>query len=155
MKRLSARTLGIALIVSLAINLFVVGIFAVGFFFHGPRHHAQAGRPFPHWMARRSLDSDTRGKVDAIWRGAHPALRSRVRAMRKARREVRRQLRADPLDRKTLEASYVELRERTVAAREALKEVLTKVAVTLNAEQRRDYFKRRFRHRYRSKPRQE
>jgi uncharacterized membrane protein len=152
MKRLSARTLSIALIVSLAINLFVVGVFVVGFLFHWPERHVQSGRPFPQWMARRSLDRDTRGKVDTIWREAHPALRMRGRAMRKARREVRRQLRADPLDRKALDASYIELRERTVAAREALKEVLTKVALTLNAEQRRKYFKRRFRHRYRRRP---
>ena len=155
MKRLSARTLGITLIISLAINLFVVGIFAVGYFFHGPRHHAQTGRPFPHWAARRSLDSDARKKVDAIWREAHSSLRERVRAMRKARREVRRQLRADTLDRKALEASYIVLRDRTVVAREALKDVLTKVALTLNAEQRRKYFKRSFRHRYRRRPRAE
>lgn len=152
MKRLSARTLSIALIVSLALNLFVVGIFVVGFLFHWPGHHVQAGRPFPQWMARRSLDRDTRAKVDTIWREAHPVLRMRGRAMRKARREVRRRLIADPLDRKALEASYIELRDRTLEARKALKEVLTKVALTLNAEQRRKYFKRRFRHRYRRRP---
>lgn len=155
MKKLSPRALGIALIISLALNLFVVGIFAVGFFFHGPRHHAQMGRPFPHWAARRSLDGETKNKVDAIWREAHKDLRVRVRAMRQARREVRRQLRADTLDRKALDASYVELRERSVAAREAFKATLTKVALVLTAEQRRGYFKRRFRHRYRRRPRTE
>ncbi|MHA1537004.1 MAG: periplasmic heavy metal sensor [Alphaproteobacteria bacterium] len=155
MKNLSARTLGIALIVSLAVNLFLVGIFVAGFFFYRPAHHAHSGQPFPHWAARRSLDSDARGKVKAIWREARPALRMRVRAMRKARREVRRQLRADPLDRKALDVAYGELRERTIAAREAMKDVLTKVAFTLNAEQRRQYFKHRFRHRYRRRPRPE
>ncbi len=155
MKRLSARTLGISLIVSLAINLFVVGIFVVGFLFHWPGHHAHSGQPFPHWAARRSLDSDARGKVDAIWRQARSNLRARVRAIRKARREVRRQLRADPLDNKALDAAYGELRTRTLAAREAIQGVLTEVAGTLNAEQRRAYFKRRFRHRYRRRPRRE
>lgn len=155
MTKLSPRVLGIALIISLAINLFVVGIFAVGYFFHGPRHNSYSGGPFPHWSARRSLDRDGRKKVDAIWREAHPALRERIRAMRKARRAVRRQLRADALDRKALDASYIELRDRSVAARRALKDVLTKIAVTLNAEQRQDYFKRRFRHRYRRRPRME
>ncbi len=152
MKRFSARTLGIALIISLAINLFVVGAIAVGFLFHQPGREAHSGRAFSYWKARRSLDSETRDKVDAIWREAHPILRTRIRAAGEARREVRRQLRADPLDLKALEASYIELRDRTISAREALKEVLTKVALILNAEQRREYFKQRFGHRYRRKP---
>ncbi len=155
MKKLSPRTLGIALIVSLAINLFVVGAIIVGFLFHWPGHHAHSGQPFPHWAAKRSLDSDARRRVKEIWRTARPGLRERVRAIRKARREVRQQLRADPLDLKALEAAYGDLSKRKLAAQETMQEVLTKISGTLNAEQRREYFNRRFRHRYRRRPRRE
>ena len=147
--------MGIALIVSLAINLFVVGAIIVGFLFHWPGRHVHSGQPFPHWAAKRSLDSDARRKVREIWRTARPGLRESVRAIRKARREVRQQLRADPLDLKALEAAYGDLSKRKLAAQEAMQEVLTKISGTLNAEQRREYFNRRFRHRYRRRPRRE
>ena len=56
MIRLSKRGLGIALIVSLGLNLFLAGMIVTAAVYHkGGRGWAGYNRPYPHWSARRAL----------------------------------------------------------------------------------------------------
>ena len=98
------------------------------------------------------LSDESRKRVQGIWREARPQLRTRIKAVRSARREVRRELHADPLDQKALDAALSALRARQMEARTAMHATVSKVAGTLSAEERRNYF-RRYRKRYRRYPR--
>ena len=157
MIRLSKRGLGIALIVSLGVNLFLAGMIVTGALYHKRGGDmAGYGRPFPHWSARRSLEGESRAKVDAIWREARPDMRMRIREVRRARRDIRRQLRADTLDRPALDKAFAALRASTTGTHNAMHGLIGRIAETLNAEERRQYFRRRHwrRHRRFQRPRE-
>jgi uncharacterized membrane protein len=149
--RLSKRGLGIALIVSLGINLFLAGMIVTSAIYHkgGRGGWAGPGRAYPHWTARRALEGQSREKVDAIWKEARPDLRMRLREVRRARREIRRQLRADTLDRPALDRAFEALRNSSNAAHNAMHVLIGRIAETLSAEERRSYFKRRHWRRHR------
>lgn len=144
MIRLSKRGLGITLIVSLGVNLFLAGMIVTGVLYH-KRGSGVAGhdRPFPHWSARRALEGESRRKVDVIWREARPSLRMHIREVRKARRDIRRQLRADALDRSALDKAFAALRASHAGAHNAMHALIGRIAETLNVEERRQYFRRR------------
>jgi uncharacterized membrane protein len=141
--KLSKRGLGITLIVSLAVNLFLVGMIVTAVLFKG---HAGGwagdGRPFPHWIARRALEGESRRKVDAIWREARPGLHMRVREMRRSRRDIRRLLHADAIDRPALDKAFAGMRANMAGTHDAIQRVMGRIAETLNAEERRGYFRR-------------
>jgi len=147
MIKLTPKRLGIFLIISLAVNLFLVGMIVTAVAFH-KRGGGWSGynRPFPHFIARRSLEGDARRKVDEIWRGARPDLRRQIRAAREARRSIRRLLHADTLDKPALERAFSELRTRSEAVHTTIQTTIARVAETLNAKERKSYFRR---HRWR------
>ncbi|MEJ2120662.1 MAG: periplasmic heavy metal sensor [Alphaproteobacteria bacterium] len=151
MIRLSKRGLGITLIVSLGINLFLAGMIVTAAIYHKDGRGWGGGydRAFPHWSARRALDGKSRDKVDTIWREARPDLRKRLHEVRRARREIRRQLRADTLDRAALDRAFAALRASTDGAHIAMHALIGRIAETLNAEERRSYFRRRHWRRHR------
>ncbi len=150
MIRLSKKGLGITLIVSLGINLFLAGMIVTAAIYHKDgRGWAGPDRPFPHRSARRALDGKSRDKVDEIWREARPNLRTRMHEIRRARREIRRQLRADTLDRAALDRAFAALRASTDGAHIAMHALIGRIAETLNAEERRSYFRRRHWRRHR------
>lgn len=150
MIRLSKRGLSIALIASLGINLFLAGMIVTATIYHkGGRGWSGYERSFPHRSARHSLEGDSRKKVDEIWREARPDLRMRLREVRQARREIRRQLRADTLDRSALDRAFAAFRTSTNAAHNAMHALIGRIAETLNAEERRSYFRRRHWRRHR------
>lgn len=150
MIRLSKRGLGIALIASLGVNLFLAGMIVTATIYHKDGRGGWAGysRPFPHRYARRALEGESREKVDGIWREARPDLRMRIREMRRSRREIHRQLRAETLDRSALDRAFAALRASTASAHDAVQKVIGRIAETLNAEERRSYFRRRHWRRY-------
>lgn len=154
MIRLSGRWFAITLIASLAINLFLAGVIVSSLFFHRHGPHERFGRGYPHHAARQALNDEARKQVDAIWREARPDLRTRIREVRRARRDVRQRLRADTLDQKALDEALAALRARSLEAQTAIHRTISKVAGTLSAEDRRDYFQR-YRKRYRRYPRRQ
>jgi uncharacterized membrane protein len=140
MINISARGLGIALIVSLAVNLFLAGVIVAAVALHGRGPFGERHYP-PRWTAERSLHGESREKVVAIWRDARPTLRERIRAVRRARREIREQLSAPTLDRAALDAAFSVFRKRSDEAHAAMQDVFSKIAGTLDAEERRAYFR--------------
>ena len=89
---MTARRLWILLIVSLSSNLFLGGLFAGKLIFDrkplppGPRLRVDLRH------AMRALQPASREKADTLWRLRRPDLRQRLRAVREARRNLRRLL---------------------------------------------------------------
>ncbi len=139
-----ARRLAIALVASLAINLFLGGMATSRWLFHAPPGAHDAGPDgighFNRRAAHKALDPDTRRRVEAIWRDRIDDIRPRIRAARKARRDVMRELIAEPIDATALEAAYARLRARTDEAQSAVHGVLAEVAQMLPPDQRRRFF---------------
>ena len=139
-----ARRLAIALVASLAINLFLGGMATSRWLFHAPPGAHDASPDgighFNRRAAHKALDPDTRRRVEAIWRDHIDDIRPRIRAARKARHDVMRELMAEPVDATALEATYATLRARTDEARTAVHSVLAEVAQMLPADQRRRFF---------------
>lgn len=140
MINISARGLGIALIASLAVNLFLAGVIVAGLVMHGRGPFAERHYP-PRWTAERALEGESREKVRAIWREARPTLRERIRAVRRARRDIHERLTAPTLDKAALDAAFATFRKRSDEAHAAMQEVFSKIAGTLGAEERQSYFR--------------
>ncbi len=141
-----ARRLAIALVASLAINLFLGGMATSRWLFHAPPGaHDDAGPDgighFNRRAAHKALDPDTRRRVEAVWRDRIDDIRPRIRAARKARHDVMRELMAEPIDATALEAAYAALRARTDEAQTAVHGVLAEVAQMLPPDQRRRFFR--------------
>lgn len=141
-----ARRLAIALVASLAINLFLGGMAISRWLFHEPPGAHDAASPdgighFNRRAAHEALDAGARKRVEAIWRDRFDDIRPRIRAARKARHDVMRQLMAEPIDATALEAAYAALRARTDEAQTAVHGVLAEVAQMLPPDQRRRFFR--------------
>jgi len=139
-----SRRLSIALLASLALNLFLGGMLTSQWIFaerHGRPH--PVGR-FDREGARAAIDEQHRPAVDAIWQRHKSALRGRVRELRDVRRRLRQQLVAEELDRAALAQTYEELHTRGLAARDLLGKPLAEIAAALPAEQRKRYFQAGF-----------
>ena len=139
-----SRRLSIALLASLALNLFLGGMLTSQWIFaerHGRPHHV--GR-FDREGARAAIDEQYRAAVDAIWRRHKKALRGRFREMREVRRRLRQELLAEEFDQAALARTYEELHARGLAARNLLGKPLAEIAAALPAEQRKRYFQAGF-----------
>ena len=139
-----ARRLAIALVASLAINLFLGGMATSRWLFHGPPGAHGVGPDgighFNRRAAHEALDPDVRSLVEAVWRERIDDIRPRIRAARKARHEVMRALIAEPIDAAALEAAYAALRARTDEAQTAVHGALAQVAQMLPPDQRKRFF---------------
>lgn len=140
----TTRRLSIALLASLALNLFLGGMLSSQWIFADrhdrPRH---VGR-FDREGARAAIGEQHRAAVDAIWQRHKTALRGRVREVREVRRRLRQQLVAEQLDQAALAQTYEELHARGLAARNLLGKPLAEIAAALPAEQRKRYFQAGF-----------
>ena len=139
-----ARRLAIALVASLALNLFLGGMATSRWLFHPPppAHFAGPG-DFGHFNRRaalRALSGESRDRVEALWRQHVDDIRPRIRAVREARREVARQLLAEPIDDTALERAYARLREHADAAQAAVHAMLGEVARALSPDERKRFF---------------
>ncbi len=118
------RNLGIALAVSILLNVFLAGLWA------GRAMRAGAGR------APDLTDTDV-GPMRGVWRKRDALLRPRSEAVDAARRIVRETLVAEPFDPAALETALAELRTQTDSAQVALHRALVDAARELGPEDRR------------------
>jgi len=134
--------LGIALIVSLALNLLLAG-WLIGRFVH-ERHWrpsfagmpARPGDRMMEWMMGRDLDEASRQAVREAMGGAHAAMDQARAATREARLVAREALRAEPFDRARAEAAFAQSRERQMEAMRRIHAALIDGAEKLPAEAR-------------------
>jgi uncharacterized membrane protein len=134
----------IALIASLAINVFLAGWIAASFVQGrpaGPRAMpAGPGAPFNLMRARLALEPAARAKVDAVWRDVRPEMRARAQAARAARQELQRQFAAEPLDPAKLDAAIAEVRRAGDQLSAVLLATMGKTARALSAAERKTFF---------------
>ena len=133
----TTRRLGIALAISVGINLFLVG----GIASHLLR--APSSRPPPpdggHFLFRSSerLSDPGRAKVRTIMRRHRSDLAPRRKAMREARKDVQAALGTEPFDRARLDRGLEQLRKETSRAQRELHTALGEAAEQLNSEDRK------------------
>lgn len=135
------RRLAIALVASLALNLFLGGMMTASWLF---REEPPPGFPRPGLFDRQAalsaIGEEHRPAIEAIWAKNGPELRRRVRALREARDAIRRQLTADSFDPAALAEAHALLEERGRAAHAAMQANIAEVAAALPDEERQRYF---------------
>lgn len=128
------RWLGIVLGVSVALNLFFLGLFSARAFQRSevrperPPYAATAGSPRRFRQRPRPFDWMTDGEREQ--------LRPRRKALRGLRRDVGEALRAEPFDRDRLSHALSELRRETDGIQASVHEFMLQRAAGMNAEER-------------------
>lgn len=139
------RGLWIALILSLGVNLFLVGWVASAWVYgppggFGPRAGAGAGAPFQHRVAMRALSGENRQTVQRIWRESMPDFRARAAALREAHVGMRTAFAADQPDAKAMADAVATVKDRANGMFDHVNATLLKIAAALPAEARKAYF---------------
>jgi hypothetical protein len=128
---LTTRKLAIALAVSVALNLFVLGFGAARMLGRDGRMH----EPRAEQQFRDRGEWGPRGPGPHMFDMMGPrsgAMREHVNALRQAQRAVATALTADPFERPALEAALAQLRQRQSAAAEASHAALCDLAQKLD-----------------------
>jgi uncharacterized membrane protein len=141
------RGLWIALVASLAVNVFLVGWVASSWV-HGPRFGpgARWGAPppstmaFQHRRAARALSGDQRDAANRIWRENFAELRNRAHALRDAHVELRNAYAADQADAKSLADAVAKFKASADGLFDHINATLQKIATALPADARKAYF---------------
>jgi uncharacterized membrane protein len=141
------RGLWIALIASLAVNVFLVGWVASSWvygprFIPGARMTASTGSPFSfqHRRASRALSGEERAMANRVWRENFAELRTRAQALREAHIAMRTAFAADQADAKSLADAVAAFRDKANAMFDHANATLFKIAAALPAESRKAYF---------------
>lgn len=130
-----SRPWALALLASVALNLFIGGMFAATLLQrgHGP------GPPPPQvglgW-AREALGEEGRPAIERVQRSHQETIRPRVRELRAAGRDVVARMDAEPFDRAALSQAFAELRTRTAASQAAIQEAIVDLAAELTPAER-------------------
>jgi uncharacterized membrane protein len=136
---MSTRSLTIALVASVALNLFCVGFLVAGVTRRG-RHDPGPRAHHGPFLGPRGLHDVDPGAEHAMRRAMghkREAFEAHGRTLREARRKVGAAFSAEPFDPKALQAAFSELRAQTAESQRVLHESLVEVAPTLDPEQRR------------------
>jgi uncharacterized membrane protein len=141
----AGKWLAVALTASLAVNLFLGGIYASRWFMHSPGRMAEralgAGgeRGMPAFLERmaESLPPGERAKLTAAITKHQSEIASNGAAVREARRQVRDVATAENFDRAAAEKAFGDLRERSMRFQRSLHETLIDAAADLPPSARR------------------
>jgi len=135
---MSPRNLTIALFLSLAVNLFVIGT-GVGVFVIGHRLHgegAQPRRPQPLWAAADSLPVEQRDAYRRLLQSQAMGVGQQIRDARRARRDAFEALGEDPFDANATRKRLADARTLEVQARGEVESRIVDFAATLPPEER-------------------
>jgi uncharacterized membrane protein len=137
--RRAPRWMWIVLILSLALNLLVLGA-AAGAIWHFRQGHAFPYRG-PDGLARylRTLPTDRRDEIVALVEAEREKSRRLRRLSREKRRELARAFEADPLDADRLDLAAREASEARIALIRQRQEFFSTIAAKLTAAERRAY----------------
>ena len=144
---MTARRLWIVLILSLSANLFLGGLVAGKFIFdtkpprHGPRLRLDMRN------AMQVLQPTERAKAAQLWRLRRPEMRTKLRAVRQARRKLRRVLQAENTTQAQIDEAFAEVKKRGGEAQAVFQNVLRDIATALPADQRKAFFRAAFKRR--------
>jgi uncharacterized membrane protein len=147
----AGRTLRLALIVSLALNVLIVG--AVAGTLLWPRHHHWKGQAY-HGLAgfARTLPSERAEAIDQQIERNRAALAPLRKAERETRNSARQLLLADPFDAEKFKAALAVAAEADAKEKSTRLSLFAEMAATLTPEERRQlhtwFEKRRARYRH-------
>lgn len=133
------RWRSILLIVSLALNLFLVGILVGGRVaeWRAPASPTAAALgPGAVSQLLSALPASARSEARRMFTERRPEIRRHFRALRTARLEAMRTLRAEPFDRQAFAEAMETVRERTLALQAAVQQVLIDLSGEVDAETR-------------------
>lgn len=135
---MSQRTLSIALIVSLVVNVFVIGAI-VGAFGMRMRVEEQRRQPPRAAIMRMSeqLPEDVRNRYMAAMRAQGQANRPKMELVRQARADAMRAFAAEPFDAKAASDALARARTAETETRAALETTIVEFAKGLAPEERR------------------
>jgi uncharacterized membrane protein len=133
------RRLLVALIVSAAVNLFLVGFVAARTFGHRPKPPGPG--PF---HAREMFDVGRSPEMRERFERRKEELRPQHRALREAREELEQALLAEPYDRARVEQALATLRKQTGTLQEGMHRALLDIAAELGPEERRAFVRENF-----------
>jgi uncharacterized membrane protein len=140
----SGKWLAAALLASLALNIFLGGIFAGRIFSPAPGGTVATGGAGDERPIRRFLAAFTAGLDDADRRtfvtafaGREAEMRTAVRAVRAARREALARMHATPFDRHALDDALAALRQKQEALQRALQTAVADAVESLPADARK------------------
>ena len=133
------RLLGIALLVSIAVNVLLAGIVIGRWVDHGA--HPGSSR-FDREAAREALSPEARTVVDQIWERHQASVRDKFKAAKEARRDFEALLQADVVDRAALDQAQAEMSARWAEARAEMSRSMTELALALSPDDRKAYFER-------------
>jgi len=135
------RVFGVLLTVSLALNLFAVGLFigvaAIGGRGFPPRGGDGFGPALQASPALMALEPASRQIAIEMFQESEDALREEGRALRRAQRNVVRAMAAEPFDPEAARTALAELRERTDAIQAVLHDYIVTLSRDLNEDERR------------------
>jgi uncharacterized membrane protein len=151
MQRRAPRWMWITMILSLAVNLLIVGaVLGALWNFRYVRGFAEGGAPPQFGAFVAGLPSEKRSKVDALMREQHAVLEPLRRDMREARKAAIAAVKAEPFDKeqlRKLSAIYQQTRYRLRAKRA---EIFPDILGLLSAAERKELLEwRRQRRRWR------
>lgn len=135
MSRVLTKRWAIALVASLALNLFLGGMFTARFIMRPPRPH-HGFRPLQFKSMRRHLDASSHELVDRIEAKHEEQLKRRMGEAREARHAAREALSAEEFDEAKARAALAEFRAKWNAAQEAADAALIELAAALPPDQR-------------------
>lgn len=150
--RRGPRWMRIVLVVSLALNLIVIGM-AVATALHFRKHHGRPMARFDQYI--QALPSKRRDTLRELLDQRRATIRPLRRQARAARSKARQAFAAEPFDRDRLFQTYRAASEARIALTKARGDWYAKFAAELSVDERRDYLKWRRRHRkfWRRRPR--
>ncbi|WP_340646834.1 periplasmic heavy metal sensor [Phenylobacterium sp.] len=140
----SQRTLTLALIASVALNLFVIGTVVGGILVAQRFRDAApaANRPRqPLWTAADALPPEHRRAYRQLLRGEAGGVGGQMRQARQARREAWTGLGADPLDGPAISKRLSEARSLEMTARGGVEDRIVTFAATLPPKERAELAK--------------
>lgn len=127
----------VALIISVAFNLFALGFVAARAL--RPEGGRAGHGPFmgPHGLMHDGFGPQAEPMIDAIMAKHGEGLRMQRRELRQARKAVRDALLNEPFDPGRLEQAFAGLRARTESSQASMHEALVELARSLPADQRK------------------
>ena len=135
---MSQRTLSIALIVSLVVNVFVIGA-VIGAFGMRMRYEEQRREPprAPLMRMSEQLPEDVRNRYMAVMRAQGQANRPKMEQVRQARADAMKAFAAEPYDPKAAADALARARALEMETRAAVETTVVEFAKELKPEERK------------------
>ena len=140
-ERRAPRWVWIALVVSIAFNLLVLGMAAAATFMHFGKGHSGPASKIARFI--ETLPSERQAKLRPIFDERRNRFRPLRRKLRKARRRARDAFVAEPYDRDMLVSAYADAATARVALTKARQEWFENMARMMTLEERQMYLKMR------------